>query len=364
MAAFQSTKLTSIDIPKSLLYVDNLDDSTFWGGVFQYNINLMSINIPYDSSLKSIGYYVASGAPFTRIFIPKFCYITKQPFMWNGNLQTIELHPENPYHKLYKGCLYSYDYSSLCCVPADLQENFEFHPFCYKLNFACFHAFHIKIDLVIPPQINESETLPFYECYPRSIIFENNFDCFDREYFRGSNSRLVLPKILKIVNAKSFNYILSSYIEFYSEMELIKSNAFNNCPYLEFVKFNKLKNPLMIETNAFVNCLKLKEIIFPFESADFTTFNSSALSMCNSFKGIKYYLTLTKNIRQQAFKSNDFIDIEVYYSDTEINKSCGHVTIKHPFDQHCSININSCNINVYRSIFELEYTCTYIFVIE
>ena len=147
-------------------------------------------------------------------------------------------------------------------------------------------------------------------------------------------------------------------------MELIKSNAFNNCPYLEFVKFNKLKNPLMIETNAFVNCLKLKEIIFPFESADFTTFNSSALSMCNSFKGIKYYLTLTKNIRQQAFKSNDFIDIEVYYSDTEINKSCGHVTIKHPFDQHCSININSCNINVYRSIFELEYTCTYIFVIE
>ncbi|EAX95793.1 hypothetical protein TVAG_354050 [Trichomonas vaginalis G3] len=342
-AAFENTNLKSITIPDSIKYFSGISENEVNGAMF-FNCKLLKeIIISENSSLTRIGYAFAQHAPVKKFFIPKNCMISPGSFSLMDNL-SVTIDPRNPYMKMYDTCIYSFNFDSLYWLPVYYPNQFSFHSYCDTIETQAFRGYKTNNDLVIPKGISTIKVGAFFECNCRSIIFQNETTETPNYYlFLGSHAVIKMPEKLRVVRSMFFQRFDGSYIEFLSDLQMIESESFINCTYLEMIKFNKLKNNMIIDSNSFYNCESLKLLPFPFDSSDIITFNSTCLNRCKSFKGIKFYIIVPRKIMNFNVDKK-LIEIDVKTSNSNgIIIDCGKFHVKDPFDDKCHIPIYSCN---------------------
>ena len=83
--------------------------------------------------------------------------------------------------------------------------------------------------------------------------------------------RIVIEEGIKILDHYVFYEWNMKEIVIGSSVEIIKSNAFENCPQLTTITFNQNSQLKTIEEYAFQNCINLKSILLPksLEKIDF-----------------------------------------------------------------------------------------------
>ncbi|EAY15537.1 hypothetical protein TVAG_495520 [Trichomonas vaginalis G3] len=356
--AFFITKLKNISIPDSVRQISGFYDDQVIGGPFGLCIFLTNIFISENSALTRIGYAVSQKSPVTNIFIPKDCRIDAGAFNLMANL-SVTIDSRNQYHRIYNKCIYSYDYNSFYWASRSYTDEFKFYPNCSIIAFEAFRGYSTKYALVIPPSIIKIDVGSFREFYCKSIIFQNymiqtpNFQIFAYNY-----SPIIMPSILKVVHSRVFDYYFGKCIEFFSDIERIDSDSFTNCSELQEIRFHKLKNNLIIDSNSFRNCANLKYLIFPIESTDIITFNSTCLDECDSFIGVKFYMTIPRDIMKFNVSTKS-LDIDVSTANKNGDPiNCGRFQLKHPFDEKCKVPIHSCK----RSPLSLNIPNIFVFI--
>ena len=361
-AAFQNTKLKSFTLPDSVINIQGYIDNEIEGGVFTACTSLHNLEISKNSLLKYIGYAIGQSASIENIFIPQNCKISTGSFNLMRNLN-VTIDSRNKNIRIYDNCIYSYDYKSLFWIPNLYPNFFTFNPNCQIVESEAFRGYESNFDLLIPSFLTTIKPYGFFGCFSKSIIFQNdNIQTLDVLIFHWCASVIKMSPKLMVVKSGIFNTYLGSYVEFDSELQKIESKSFIDCKNLQKIKFIKLKSNLIIDSDSFKNCPKLEHLVFPLESSDVITFNSSCLSQCDAFKGVKFYVLVPRNvINFNVSKTNLDVEVDTINVDNDYIK-CGKIHMKHPFDDKCHLNIRSSNI--FYSSFNLQYLIIFIIILS
>lgn len=160
--SFAKTQISKIKIPKTVQYISGWEwGSITYSSAFDSCRSLAIFEIPNDSELKHIGYQIFGLSRVTEIFIPKYAKVSTGGITNVETLRTINLHENNTQHKLYRGILYTYDYSSLIACPGNYSDKIEIHPNCTTLELDSFMLVTTFFDLVIPSTVKTLKTSAF-----------------------------------------------------------------------------------------------------------------------------------------------------------------------------------------------------------
>lgn len=357
--SFASTQIFKIKLPKT---VQNIGGH-IWGtpdvaASFESCLFLTMFEIPSDSELNNIGYNSFGISKIIEIFVPKNTILQVGSLGNIATLQRIILHENNTNYNLYKGILYTSDYSTLIACPCNYSNKIEIHPNCTTLEVNAFRAATTFYDIVIPSSVKILKSQIFYAFSNNGkIIFEPGLENLNfSNIFVYTSSEVILPSTLKWIGSRTFNEYYGKSIEFFSNIECIDSETFLNCYNLEYIKFNEFRSSsCIIKSNAFKNCPKLKYIILPLRTAPVFRFEPNAFNQCSRLQQIKY------NLNMQDFKHH--FNSGIFNNKTQVsiispsNSSCGDVHISFPSSNTCKI-VQFCtsheSYSLYKSILTIS----------
>lgn len=332
---FAYSQIESIDIPNSVINISRYAGPNIEGGPFTSCLKLKAINIAEDSQLQYLGWSFAQTTNITTFYIPKDCKIDKGAFNLMEKLTSFTIHPENPYYKLYNGLLYSYDYTQLYQCPCAYPDVVKIHPECKQILFYCFRGYTSKYDLVIPENVTTFETNSLMHVNCPTLIFQSLVTEIGSGNFIYSFYNIYLPKTLNKLKSSNIGDFRGKYIEFYSKIQILESGCITNCYNLEYVKFHDVDQNLIIKSNAFNNCPKLKHIILPVTSSSLISFEPEVFIECPLMRKIKYIWHLSSvSSHFLNGRKNNISDLTIFSFD---NSTCGEIDISVNSADQCKV---------------------------
>lgn len=117
--------------------------------------------------------------------------------------------------------------------------------------------------------------------------------------YNGSEKRITIPSNITSIGSEAFSNSLLQVVVFSKDVNCIESKAFNNCPRLKEVILPESLR--IIRKKAFINCLSMRELFIP-EGTE--CIDDEALNDCINLNYV-YIPESMKVIGDEAFECND-----------------------------------------------------------
>jgi len=223
--------------------------------------------------------------------------------------------------KEYNGLEYNDDYTKCIKIKNKKLEVVELHPNTKIIGTHAFANTNIK-EVILNEGLETINDRAFYDCellekinFPASLkeIKEDAFcytelktidlskcdkltvlkDCAFYHCTEATN--LILPPKIKYIPIQCFKFANFETIDFPDSLEVIDKEAFRSC---ERLKLFNTKNVKIIESSAFAECIRLKEIIF---NESLKEIDSHAFSYCISLTEANLSKTKLKKLKNYIF---------------------------------------------------------------